>query len=432
MGLGRFGGGVGVTRWLCDRGAEVLVTDLEPAEKLAGSIAQIQELIDKGRVSLRLGEHNVSDFTTCDAVIANPAVPRPWENRFLRATRAASIPILTEIGMAIARLPSTSPVAAVTGSAGKSTTSALIAHIARAHTGRVLFGGNIGGSLLPALNGLDVGTPIVLELSSAMLHWLGETPGASFVPTVAVATNLSPNHLDWHGELAHYERSKHELFAHQAPGQTAILGENLSHWPTRPGVRRVIISRGSGVSGLAIPGRHNALNAQMAVEAALALGQPGLTRDQAEAHARTFAGLPHRLQYVESPRGLRCYNDSKSTTPDSTLLALDAFRETPGLARVHLIAGGYDKGIDLSAISRAASELAGFYLIGETAEALAHSASAANTHRCGTLETAVAQALAKADPDDVLLLSPGCASWDQFTNYEARGERFAQLVGERS
>src|SRR4051812_23191342 len=105
MGLGRFGGGSGVTRWLCAQGAEVLVTDMATPEKLAGPVGELQGLIDAGQVTLRLGEHNVSDFTTCDLVVANPAVPRPWDNRFIRAARAAAIPITTEIGLALARLP---------------------------------------------------------------------------------------------------------------------------------------------------------------------------------------------------------------------------------------------------------------------------------------------------------------------------------------
>lgn len=428
MGLGRFGGGVGVTRWLAARGASVIVTDLEPADKLAASIAQIQSLVDQGRVTLRLGGHTEADFTDVDAVIANPAVPRPWDNRFIQVARAAMVPVLTEIGLAVQRLPAPSPVIAVTGSVGKSTTSAMIAHILRSHTGNVLFGGNIGGSILADLASLPRGTPIVIEISSAMLYWLSQRPAMPIAPCVAVCTNLSPNHLDWHGDLSHYQLSKQSIFSHQPPGSSAILGEALAHWPTPPGVRRMVIPESARVDELAVPGRHNALNAAMAVEAAASLGLPELTRERAIQLVRGFAGLPHRLQSIESPSGLRCYNDSKSTTPESTRLALDAFKESPGLSRVHLIAGGYDKKIDLSSIATASKDLAGLYVIGTTADAIANAAHHATTHRCGTLDRAVDAALGRARPGDVLLLSPGCASWDQFTNYEERGECFIRLV----
>src|SRR4051794_17789692 len=174
MGLGRLGGGAGVTRWLVSQGAQVLLTDLEPADKLKTSLEGIQELVDSGSVTLRLGEHNVSDFTTCDLVIANPAVPKPWENRFLRAAKAAGIPVTTEIELSVRRLDR-SRVIGVTGSAGKSTTAALIAHMLTECGEAVVFGGNIGGSLLGTTaseHGLSVPPWVVLELSSFMLHWL--------------------------------------------------------------------------------------------------------------------------------------------------------------------------------------------------------------------------------------------------------------------
>ena len=425
MGLGRFGGGVGVVRWLAAHGADVLVTDLEPEERLAGSIAALAELIDDGRVRLRLGGHTVSDFTTCDLVVANPAVPLPWENRFLRAAHAAGVPITTEIALLVERLPARDRVIGVTGTVGKSTTAAMIAAGLRGAGRPATLGGNIGGSLLGELDSLDPSSWVVLELSSAMLHWLGE---ARWSPGIAVVTGLTPNHTDWHGSLDHYEASKRRILDRQAPGDACVLGPSVHGWSSAPGVRRTLVEAAARVDGLRVPGAHNAANAAVALAACLAAGTD---REACERGIRAFEGLPHRLQAVcEASLGggtVRVINDSKATTPEATLVALEAVR---GLGPVHLIAGGYDKGIDLSPIARVAPELAGLYTIGATGDALARAAGG-NAESCRTLEAAVARAFERARGGGVVLLSPGCASWDQFENYERRGEAFCRLARER-
>lgn len=428
MGLGRFGGGLGAALWLAGQGADVLVTDTAREEKLDDALQALRPHIASGRVTTRLGEHNVSDFTTADLVVANPAVPAPWENRYLRAAEAAGVPITTEIALALQRIPAGARLACVTGTAGKSTTSAMIHHALLDNGVDAVLGGNLGGSLLEALTDgrVQPSTTLVVEMSSFMLYWVGRT-GVRCRPDVAVVTNLNPNHIDWHQTLDHYTKSKQVLLAAQPAGATAVLGVSVSHWQICPGVRRVVIGEAAPrITGLSIPGQHNETNAAAALAAVCAL-HPELSEAKVLESVRTFRGLPHRLEYVACPRGVRCYNDSKSTTPDATLLAVESFAEMPGRDRVHLIVGGADKGSDLSALARLAPSLAGLYTVGVTGPAIDH-ASEGRSIPCGTIDRAVSLAFERAREGDILLLSPGCASWDQFTNYEARGRRFFEHV----
>jgi UDP-N-acetylmuramoylalanine--D-glutamate ligase len=444
MGLGNFGGGAGVARWLAEQGASVLLTDSQPEESLRASLGPLRGHIDRGCITTALGGHNVSDFTTCDLVVANPAVPKPWENRFLRAAQAAGIPITTEIRLVVERLPSRARVIGITGSAGKSTTTAMIAHALAGLGERVHAGGNIGGSLLNSLGEISPADWVVLELSSAMLHWLGDGAGwegaPGWSPSIGVLTNLSPNHGDWHGTHEHYGESKINIFRHGCAH--AVLG---------PDVEPMLAERVRGMVGAAtragddfikeigarvrlrIPGAHNITNAAtacLAVAVASHAENPYAAALSLSPLLADFAGLPHRLEYVGQVRGAACYNDSKSTTPESCLLAVRAFEGAPGLGRVHLIAGGYDKKSDLSAVGALSPSLAGLYTIGTTGPAIARAArDAGGTPReCETLAGALAQVASCAAAGDVVLLSPACASWDQFTNYEARGDALREWV----
>lgn len=436
MGLGRFGGGLGAARWLVSQGADVRITDMAGEEALAGPLEQLRDLIDAGAVSLRLGGHNVADFTDTDLVVANPAVPKPWENRFLRAAEAAGVKITTEIRLLVERLPSRDRTIGVTGTAGKSTTTAMIAHILkkslpeREPDARVWLGGNIGGSLLASLDEMTERDWVVLELSSAMLHWLNRDVGWS--PATAVVTNLAPNHLDWHGTVEHYVSAKHAILARRAPSDSAVLPATLREWGVAGD--QIIDDSVRDDIELSVPGEHNQWNAQFALAAAsLALGvqvHPELLAD--------FPGLPHRLQLVAGDRdAVRFVNDSKCTTPEAAILAVEAFEEdakAAGRPIVRLIAGGYDKKIDLGSLERIAPRLAGAYTIGATGPVIAKRlAKCGSTPReCGTLDEAVKQSARDASPGEVVLLSPACASWDQFTNFEERGDRFAALAREHA
>ena len=293
-------------------------------------------------------------------------------------------------------------------------------------------GGNLGGSLLGSLEQIGAEDWIVLELSSAMLHWID-----AWSPHVAVVTNLRANHLDWHGDFAHYQGSKLRIFQWQQPGDVAVFSESpadLGVLALPPGVRELIVGEGEARpwadaganTRLRILGAHNRTNAAAAVTACVALKQPELTPQACWNALATFPGLSHRLEFVGEMNGVTYYNDSKSTTPQATITALSAFDDP---SRVHLIAGGYDKGLDLAPLCDAARACAALYTIGQVGHRLCGPQS---TLHCETLEHALEAASAAARPGDVVLLSPGCASWDQFTNYEERGRAFERFVQMRS
>jgi len=513
MGLGRFGGGLGATKYLAGLGWDVVVTDLAGEAELAEPVAALAGEVRSGAVELRLDGHNVADFTDTDLVVANPAVPRPWENRYLRAAEAAGVRITTEMRMGLERLDpggfaggggdegdgagegaeatvgAAGPmVLAVTGTAGKSTTAAMAAD-ALAGTGRrVALVGNIGRSLLDETLKRSALEFLVVEVSSAQLHWLGEGVGyggaRGWRPGVAAVTSFAPNHLDWHGELEHYHACKRRLIeprrrewagggrsarggAGGRPG-VVVLGPGLEGWAASAVGERVGVGVGEGprvvlvddetverVGRLATPGRHNRANAAAAramvlagleMEAArrdgtrganVAAGATVATDADVEAvdsALRGFAGLPHRLRLIHEGNGWRAYDDSKCTTPEGAALAVSAFEEAGevGAERVVLIAGGYDKGVELGPMVAAAARCGAVLTIGATGERLAAAVNAAGgrARYVERLERAVEVGIGLVDEwrGGVVLLSPGCASWDQFVNYVERGEVFGEAT----
>ena len=281
-------------------------------------------------------------------------------------------------------------------------------------------GGNIGNSLLPKLAEMNRDSWAVLEISSFQLAWLS---AGCRLPTIAVLTNFTPNHLDWHGSLDAYAAAKMRLFAAQQTVDVAVLDSAglAPEWAGAVRGRRVEPVPGAHLPALALPGEHNRQNARRAAAAALAAG---CSRTAIERGLREFRGLPHRLEWVGRRGGRELYNDSMATTPESTVAALETFS-----GRAWLLAGGYDKGIDLAPVAAATVRHArGAAFFGATGPRLfaqlrdVDGAFAAAL--CERLEDAFSWSCECARPGDLILLSPACASLDQFADYRARGECF--------
>ena len=419
VGLGRFGGGVGVTRWLCSQGARVTVSDAAAAEALAESVRDLEGL----DVALHLGAHDERDLLDADLLVVNPAVPKGIP--LLARAAAASVPRTSEINLFLERCPAR--MAGVTGTAGKSTTTAMLgAMLARRFTTHV--GGNIGVSLLGGLDEMCGDHVVVLELSSFQLE---DTPLAGISPHVALVTNLAPNHLDRHETYEAYARAKRNIFRFQRDGDVLLLNaacEDLASWRAPGAARTEFFDAAGEPFDLALPGAHNQANAQAAWAAAR---QFGIDRATAAEALRDFTPLPHRLQFVAERDGVRYYNDSKCTTPQGAVVAMAAFAPRTAV----MIVGGYDKGVSFDSLGAALAEGAkAVVALGATGGQIAGAVEAARDGDTPTVEiaadlpAAVALAAGRAGAGDAVLLSPACASYDMFTNYEHRGAAFVDLV----
>lgn len=456
MGLGEFGGGIGAIRFLAERGAHVTVTDLRSEAELRGSL---EKLDHNWQLTLRLGQHEEADFRETDLVVVNPAVPKT--SRFIDVARRAGVPLTSEMNLFWTR--NLGRVIAVTGSNGKSTTTSLIHAILEQDSLRTSqkcwLGGNIGVSLLPDVDHIAPVDWVVLELSSFQLEDLAPLRPA---PEISVVTNFSPNHLDRHGTIEAYRAAKQQLLKWQSASDFTVVNaiSEVASWPTaatrlrfgdaderRQGIfgssHEVIVRLPSDFGEerrlplsewLRLPGIHNWQNAQAAIAATLVAG---VSIDSIERAVSNFRGLPHRLEFVAEVAGRRCFNDSKSTTPEATVLALEAFQQP-----IVLLAGGYDKQIDLTSIAAAAvTRCRAVALLGQTGPelgrlieqaALALNITAPKTRSFESLEPAVAWSLQESAGGDIVLLSPGCASYDWFKNYIERGEQFSSFVTSRT
>ena len=435
VGLGK--SGVASALFLRSRGAQVTVSDSKPQEQLS---EEIPILLDHG-IIIETGGHGERTFHGQDLIVVSPGVPA--DSPPLVQARALGEPVIGEIELAAQFLPKN--IVAITGSNGKTTTTTLTGEIITAGGYPTRVGGNIG---TPAISLVDTARPdsvIVLEVSSFQLETI-----QTFRPKVAVVLNVTPDHLDRHRTFETYVDAKARIFENQQADDFAVLNADdpvcvalasrtraQVFWFSRKNevrqgafVRdgRILFRDPAGqreimlVSEIPLKGTHNLEN----VLAAVCAGKLSGCNSEVIAEAvRNFKVVEHRLEYVATIRGVEYYNDSKATNVDATIKALESFP-----ANIHLILGGKDKGSDYTVLNDLLRQrVKRVYTIGAAAEKIESQVKgAAEIVHAESLDSAVQRASASAQPGDIVLLAPACASFDQFRNYEHRGKVFKELV----
>ena len=433
VGLGK--SGVASALFLSKRGATVAVSDAKSQEQLRD---EIPLLLDHG-ISVETGQHGERTFRDQDLIVVSPGVPVDVPQ--LVHARERGIPVIGEVELAAQFLKG--HVIAITGSNGKTTTTTLVGAIISAAGRNALVGGNIGTPAITFVDRAGDEAWVVLEVSSFQLETI-----ETFHPQIAVVLNVTPDHLDRHGSFDNYLSAKGRIFENQTDRDFAVL--NADNEPadamasqTKAAVHRFsrtkevngafvrgdkIVWRGADgdheimpVGEISLKGAHNVEN----VLAAVAVGMlAGVEPKQIRRAVASFHAVEHRLEYVDTVRGVEYYNDSKATNVDATIKALESF---PG--RIHLILGGKDKGSDYTVLSDLVKQrVKRVYTIGAAAAKIESQLRGAEIVSAGTLETAVKRASETAEAGDVVLLAPACASFDQFNSYEHRGSVFKDVV----
>lgn len=436
LGLARQG--MALARFAVGVGAQVVVSDLRPAEKLAGALAELADL----PLTYVLGEHPMSLLEGADVLAISGGVPTDMP--LVLAARQQGIPLTNDSLEFMRRVPA--PVIGITGSAGKTTTTALTGLICQTTARRTWVGGNIGRPLIADLDKIGADDLVVQELSSFQLELWPQSP------QIAAVLNITPNHLDRHKTMAAYTAAKANIVRYQGAGDTAVLSADdpgsLGLAPLVQGRLRLFSARQPVTDGafvrqaqvwlrdgqherpvlplceIPLRGAHNVLNVLAAVTLADSVGIEPAAMVQA---IRAFKGVEHRLEEVAIVRGVRYINDSIATAPERALAALDSFTEP-----LILLAGGQDKNMVWQAWARqVTARVKHVVLFGALAQTLADYLVQAGCNQftqVQTLAEAVAVAAQTAVAGDIVLLSPGGTSYDAFQDFAERGETFRELV----
>lgn len=413
VGLAR--SGVAAARFASQAGATVVVTDQRAAEALATARQALAGL----PITYQLGGHDPADFLAADLIVASPGVP--LQLPALAAAQQRGIPIVSEMELALQACPR--PVIAITGTNGKSTTTALLGAIFAEAGRRAVVAGNIGTPVLDRLEAIAAAEYLILEVSSYQIEIT-----SSLQPVTTLLLNMTPDHLDRYGSFAAYIAAK-QLLVDRLPATAALIYNgadpivsSMSQGCRARGIDFTPYIAGWQGAGSALVGAHNLENI---AAAALAAQQHGIAAEVIRAAIKKFPGLPHRCQHVAEWHGIHFYNDSKGTNVGAVAKSLAGFTQP-----VILIAGGVDKGTGYRALREPVQQhVKGLVLLGAARAAIhAELEGLVPIVEVATMHEAVAQAIRQAHAGDVVLLSPACASFDQYRDYAHRGDDFVQAV----
>jgi UDP-N-acetylmuramoylalanine--D-glutamate ligase len=429
--------GLATARFLAGRVAGLAVTDEKPVEAWGGAFSELKKL----RADLIVAPYGPEVLAGVDLVVPSPGV-YPSNPILLEALRR-EIPIVSELELA-SRFMKT-PFVAITGTNGKTTVTTLIGEILRAAGKKVFVGGNIGDPLIGYVDGPQEADWAVIEVSTFQLQWIRD-----FRPAIALLLNIASDHIDYHGSFAAYRQVKESVFSRQGDTDLAILNADEISTESLIGRLRARVECFSSLAGVAcgmflqgerlirlspagereeyplamirIPGRHNIENVMAAILAARACGcaPPDIIRT-----VEGFRGISHRIEFVDEKNGVRFYDDSKGTNVGAVMRALECFSQP-----VILLMGGRDKEGDFETLAPLIRErVRELILFGEAREKIDRLiGGTVHRHLTTTMKEAVAKARDLASSGDVVLLSPGCASFDEFMDYKDRGRVFQQLV----
>jgi UDP-N-acetylmuramoylalanine--D-glutamate ligase len=440
VGLGK--SGLAAALFLRHKGAHVTVSDVRSAEALG---KDIPALLEEG-IMVEAGGHGLLTFRRQDLIVVSPGVPMNTPE--LVQAKNFGRPVIGELELAAHFLKGR--MVAITGSNGKTTTTTLLGEILKAAGIKTLVGGNIGVPVIELINDSTDDTWSVLEVSSFQLESTVE-----FHPSIAVILNITPDHLDRYGSFEEYAQAKERIFAKQDENDSVVLNADNARGadtalraPSRVywfstnhtveqgawiedgqvvyrSAKDAAVETVMPLKGIHLKGAHNVENVLAAVCAARQAGAP---LEAIRRAIEKFKAVEHRLEYVATINGVEFYNDSKATNVDATAKAVAAFP-----AGIHLIMGGKDKGSPYTVLTPLLKErVLAVYTIGVAAAKIeSQLRGVVPIHSCETLEKAVSAAAEAAKPGEVVLLAPACSSYDQFKNYEQRGQVFKELVSEQ-
>jgi UDP-N-acetylmuramoylalanine--D-glutamate ligase len=431
LGLGQYakGSGVSAALYFAKQGDDVCVTDLKTEKELAGNVKQLKKFKN---VRFALGKHDLKDVRWADLIVRGPRVRK--DSPEMKEAAKRKIPTTSDIALFLTRCPA--PVVGITGTRGKSTTTTMTYEIVQSSKRwrKVWLGGNILVSPLTFLSQVKPEDLVVLELSSFQLEGTGD---AGLSPQIAVWTNLMRDHQDAYPDMDSYAEAKAQIFRHQQPDDVVLLpsGKTFDEYADeapgyvyRFGKKNSEEAKIVAKCKLKVPGEHNLRNAEIATAIALELG---VTPTEIKKSLEAFKGLENRIQTIATIKGVDFVNDTTATTPDGTMAALNALQKPKRM--INVIFGGANKQLEFAEVAKFLAkrkDVRVFLLPGTAKEDIIKAFNKAKTHfeETADLAHAVVRAQEESKKGDVVLLSPGCASFGFFKNEFDRGEQFVKTV----